>query len=363
MQCSYFQSTSFEDQGICGCPEAEVSGHLVHTSVCDNCLHRTIKLRGAGDLVERGLSAIGITKERVNKVVKAVGVRDCGCSKRQALLNQLIPFTGRVKSKYSWAVAVTTAPRYQPTLPVCLNSLRSAGWNPIVFAEPDSIDNPDPGLQIIQNSRQLGVWHNWLNSAKWCLNNTDAELIMTVQDDVIIHQDSLEFAESILWPSERCGFLSLYTPKHYQLKQGDPDRWSIGVRRVRTKSLWGACVLVWPRKVLEKVVSHKIAEQWLGAPPRRNEEESAENFSQRKEALLKKRAENPSMIANSDTAIGKIVNHLGLEMWFVDPSPAQHIARHSTVSHGDNSGRRNCHRCADFNLPLKSQVLDIQELS
>jgi hypothetical protein len=38
---------------------------------------------GLGDYVAAGLSAIGITKERVSKVVGG----DCGCAKRQAAMN------------------------------------------------------------------------------------------------------------------------------------------------------------------------------------------------------------------------------------------------------------------------------------
>lgn len=40
---------------------------------------------GLGDMVAAGLSAIGITKERVSAVVGG----DCGCGKRQEQLNEL----------------------------------------------------------------------------------------------------------------------------------------------------------------------------------------------------------------------------------------------------------------------------------
>lgn len=40
---------------------------------------------GLGDLVKAGLSAVGITEERVSK---AIG-KPCGCSKRAARLNEL----------------------------------------------------------------------------------------------------------------------------------------------------------------------------------------------------------------------------------------------------------------------------------
>ena len=44
---------------------------------------------GLGDMVAAGLSAVGITKERAQAVASAVGVKDCGCAKRQAAANRL----------------------------------------------------------------------------------------------------------------------------------------------------------------------------------------------------------------------------------------------------------------------------------
>jgi len=43
------------------------------------------KRSGLGDMVAAGLSAVGITKERVSK---ALG-KPCGCAKRQQKLNEL----------------------------------------------------------------------------------------------------------------------------------------------------------------------------------------------------------------------------------------------------------------------------------
>jgi len=44
---------------------------------------------GLGDRIAEGLSAVGITKDRVQAVAHAVGIEDCGCAERQQLLNQL----------------------------------------------------------------------------------------------------------------------------------------------------------------------------------------------------------------------------------------------------------------------------------
>jgi hypothetical protein len=44
---------------------------------------------GLGDMVAAGLAAVGITKERAQAIASVVGVKDCGCKKRQERLNQL----------------------------------------------------------------------------------------------------------------------------------------------------------------------------------------------------------------------------------------------------------------------------------
>jgi len=44
---------------------------------------------GLGDLVASALATVGITKERAQAVASAVGVKDCGCAKRQAAANRL----------------------------------------------------------------------------------------------------------------------------------------------------------------------------------------------------------------------------------------------------------------------------------
>lgn len=243
-------------------------------------------------------------------------------------------------SNGDWFVAVTTAPRKHCTLIECVNSVRSAGWEPHIFAEPGSTQTD---ARTTCNNERLGVWHNWLNACRYALE-TDAKLILTIQDDSLFHPETRLFTESILWPSRDCGFISLYTPKHYTLAKRKTPR-SAGVNRVATSCLWGACALVWDRRVLSAVIEHPIAKSWIGVGSRSGNPE-----------VLERRRREPHLIANSDTAIGKIVNKLRRSMWFVDPSPVSHIATHSTIGHGGNSGRRNCWRCASPSVPLFEQV-------
>jgi hypothetical protein len=255
-----------------------------------------------------------------------------------------VPQIRSVETRRTWAVGVTTAPRKDPTLTACIDSLHAAGFDPVVFAEPGS---ERTNARVMQNETKRGCWHNWLHTARWLLEHTDADVLMTVQDDAVFHPDSLEFADSVLWPREDTAFVSLYTPKHYQLKAGDPERWGPGVRRVTTTSLWGTLAVAWDRDTLAKVVDHHIAKTWLGVGPRKK---------CARPAHFQARRQDPSSINNADTAVGKICNLLGRSMWFLDPSPVVHIAKHSAIAHGDNSGRRNCHRCADHDKPLAEQI-------
>lgn len=239
-----------------------------------------------------------------------------------------------------WSVIVTTAPRKEPTLQECVDSLRNCGWEPTILAEPDS---PPSDALTIHNQKRLGVWHNWVKSVRIALE-TDADVILTVQDDSIFHPDCKHYIENSLWPATNCGFISLYTPRHYTIRKDGSLR-PCGINRIKTRSLWGACALVWPRHVLEQVLSHPLTNSWYGASPK-----------SKSPAVIERRKQNPETIANSDTAIGKLMNRMNKTMWFVDPSPVQHVAKYSSISHGGNGGNRNAHRIADHAIPLETQA-------
>ena len=253
-------------------------------------------------------------------------------------------------SKDKWFCAVTTAPRQIPTVQTCLESLVVAGFNPFVFAEPGSQPlSHEFKPFLIQNKKRKGVWHNFLFSVKYALENSNAETIITVQDDSLFHPDCKSFLEDhVLWPDERVGFVSLYTPKHYSKKPNKKTMMRpFGVNRIITKSMWGACGLVWPRKVLEEMLELDNCVNWLGARTK------SKDLWQRKQL---ERRKNPEQIQNSDTAIGKLMNQMGRTMWFCAPSPVQHFATTSAINHGGNKGRRNCGRCALWTQPLVDQI-------
>lgn len=245
-----------------------------------------------------------------------------------------------------WYVAVTTAPRQDPSTQQCLDSIAACGWNPTVFAEPGSL--VVEGYKYVHNSARLGAFHNWLQTMREALKS-GAEYILSAQDDSLFHPDSKQLIEQLMWPNNRIGFISLYTAKHYSQNLSGEMK-PIGLNRLITSSLWGACALVFPRYAVEQILDHPLTNNWTGIPPK-----GISDSDKRK--LLQEKKDKPYLIQNVDTLIGQVLNGIGLEMWCVDPSPVQHIAIYSSIGHANsNAGKRNCLRCADHKKPLAQQV-------
>jgi len=236
-------------------------------------------------------------------------------------------------SNIKWGVVVTSAPRLKPKLQTTINSLRAAGWNdPIVFSEPDSRASD---AQTVNNDKRLGVWHNWLQAANYALS-LDVDVIMTTQDDIWIHPESKLFAEKAIWPSDDCGYLSLYTPHHYSIIKGKKKPW--GIYPIRTYSVWGAMCLIWHPEVLRSVINTHRAQNWVGVRSKLGDEE------------FKRRQDNPELIRNLDTAIGYIITKdLGRKIYYCNPSCVQHISEDSSIGGRPATGKR----CARFLAGMK----------
>lgn len=334
---------------------------LVPLEVCNVCPY--IKPRVKQNFFEQTKDLL-VIKQKLGEIV--VIQRECNCPntdtliklkegirqkkqtivKRRTSIKKHTPMPVPKPKDNEWCCVVTTSPRQIPTVTQCVESIIKAGWTPTVFAEPDSI--VVPGVKYVNNETRQGAFHNWLNSIKYALTKSDVKYILSVQDDSLFHPDSREFTESIMFPSDDTGFISLYTAKHYSTDWSENLK-PTGVNRITTSSLWGACALVFERSVLQQVVDHPLTEIWTGIPPANATEEERHH-------VLQAKKEHPYLIQNVDTLIGKIMNSLHLGMYFIDPSPVEHIAVVSSIGHGSNTGKRNCLRKADFNKPLKEQV-------
>ena len=230
-----------------------------------------------------------------------------------------------------FTTVVTTAPREKETVHKCLASLLTAGFSPTVFAEPGSQDTS--GLETFTNKERLGLWRNWVKAASWALEQ-DTEYVITCQDDIVIHPDSLSFLEKSLLPGENVGLVSLYCSRVYEgiFKEEERQR---GYNKLNANSLWGACCLLFPREVLRDVLEHQVALEWTGPPDHHLP---------------------PEEVKNSDTVIGTIIRKLRRDMWFLWPSLVNHIGEVSSVGNADNTGDRNAEEIVDFGAPLTAQI-------
>lgn len=158
------------------------------------------------------------------------------------------------------AVGVVTAPRERPTLPTTLLELRRAGFHGElhVFAEPDSILAPHPGMAAHQNASRLGLWSNWLHAAKSMLHLSSAPFILMCEDDLWLTRDAgLALSHAIdALPHDTWGYASLYTPAHNVGPAVPVLGWQAWDH---PDANWGALAYCFPRHVLERIVAQANA--------------------------------------------------------------------------------------------------------
>lgn len=218
-----------------------------------------------------------------------------------------------------WAVGVTTAPRSQPTLRACLESLQANGWNPDVYAEPGS-DLMKWSGPVVHRPKKLGCFHNWLDMIRDLLRRyPDAKWILTVQDDTAFAPNAKRFVEQLQWPSEKCGMISLYTSRLYTQGKKRPP----GAFKTPLRNWWGALAMCFRRETAERLVECRAIQDW-------NWENIPKN----------RKAKNPANVRHLDTAIGNALKSLREELWSFHPSLSQHVAEVSSLNNGGNQENR-----------------------
>jgi hypothetical protein len=170
-------------------------------------------------------------------------------------IGRLVP---RPPSRYGprvqeWAVAVTTTPRKQATLDRCLDSLIATGWtSPRIIADGDvAISAKWNHLPMTQRTPQIGAWPSYyLTLIELMMRQPHADAYMIVQDDVVMfrHSDLRVYLESILWPDQRPGIVSLFCSRAYA--QSNP-----GWHKLEKNLVWGGPALIFSQEAAIQVVS------------------------------------------------------------------------------------------------------------
>jgi hypothetical protein len=221
-------------------------------------------------------------------------------------VSRLIPrprkrFGPRVRE---WGVAVTTAPRTQPTLARCLASLHAAGWNrPRIMVDGDVSVPPEwRHLEVSLRQPRLGAWPNYyLTLVELLMRQPSAEAYLVIQDDTVFfeHPDLRDYVESILWPEPDLGIVSLFCSRAY----ARPD-W--GWYRLREPLSWGALALIFDRETAIRLVSdsHVVRHRFSAGD---------------------------AGLAHIDGLIGVWAHNTGTPVYLSSPSLSQHIGHTSSI--------------------------------
>lgn len=174
-------------------------------------------------------------------------------------------------------ILVRTLPRRPATLSRTLNSIRQSGF----------------GSGFVYRGRGRPK-ADWLYSAA-ALLGTGCDPCVMAEDDILMAGGVFLALAGMVWPPG-VGCLSLYTPDRYADYAQSP-----AFPAPSQLTIWGACALVFPRAVLEKLAHHV----YLNV----DDEYAADDV---------------------DTAIGAAVLDLGYSFWYVYPSVVQHVGENAT---------------------------------
>jgi hypothetical protein len=202
-----------------------------------------------------------------------------------------------------------------------MSSVLNAGFVDLtICAEPGTDLSPlvRERVRVIDRRQLHGEWHNWLASVEWLLSERPtAPLLATCQDDVVLCHDVAAYLDSLLWPSDRCGCLHVYTSRRYACYP--PGRVS-PLSAAHARRMASACFLVFTRQAAEYLVDYGCHIGWRG--------------------LVAGHTDVPHEKQALDLYIGETLSDGGYEIWVHNPSLGQHIAKGSTLGHGGPFGAR-----------------------
>lgn len=202
-----------------------------------------------------------------------------------------------------WAVGVTTAPRRQPTLELCLDSMRRAGWSDIRLFVDTPVELPESyeHLPVTLRDTRVGAWPNYyLALAQLCAESADADAILIAQDDSLFYdQENLcAYLEDILWLTDPPGVVSLFC----------------SAVDAKERPGWYTHQGAWTRGAHAFVFPRNLARQFLTDRD-----------------VVAHRQRGSEGLVGIDTVIGQWASRRGIPVVFPSPSLVQHIGDTSTL--------------------------------
>lgn len=247
---------------------------------------------------------------------------------------------------------MTVAPRPIITAEECLKSIESSGictaQDAYLFCEPGSeygrrgdVVRPDTFAEVEHGitpspEGRFGNFQNWIQAARdMCalasLNDREKTILM-VEDDAMFAPNLMPVLERDLWPSPRCGCVSLYCPNmtHYKQQFSGLNLTRIEAPGIigRSGNLVGALALLFPVEVLRQLVYHPSVATWPGSHAQADRPDT-----------------KPWERKAVDTWVGRTLVQMGYTIWHYSPSMIMHYEpergkSNSTMGHSAASKSR-----------------------
>lgn len=237
----------------------------------------------------------------------------------------------------NWALGVMAAPRKDlQGLQKCLNAIEAAGWTATVFAEPgipaeigdqwQTIYRPQTCIRhpdvMPADTGRFGNVQNWVQTAADLLEMDEAaDAYATVEDDAVVCKGAKSFIERLLWPSDRCGAITIYAANIPDCRKHYPQMFLH-----RRHGIMGTLFMIWRPECLRQIV-------WGGGV----------------QAHMQTVRCHPADARAVDSWLGNELNRIGWEMWTVTPSLVHHWhplgrSAYSALGHGPATGKRQAYR-------------------
>ena len=206
------------------------------------------------DLAEKSLPLVPVDDDDLPLAAVSHQAGGRRCSDEIAKFLPLPDISGR--SIENWAVGIATAPRRQPTLDACVNSLRDTGWeSPHLFVDGDV--DVSTAFQMLPRTIRLpaaGAWKNfYLSLVELLRRSPAADGLMLVQDDALwpAHLPIREYLERIHWPVDGRFVVSPSCSTDYTAS-------TVGWRRFDGVWQYGAVALIFSRQAAEEFVADRV---------------------------------------------------------------------------------------------------------
>lgn len=204
----------------------------------------------------------------------------------------------------TWSVGITTSRRRVPSLERTIESVVASGWErPRLFCDGSvSIPIHWSDLPVSSRNPRTGAWPAWyLALTEMLLRDPHADAYVLFQDDIELpgRGDLRDWLESLLWPGDKPGIVSLYCSSEYRRDEA-------GWYRFEGDWVWGATAFVYSPDTLRQILL------------------STE--------LLKHRWDGTGRgLKGIDVAIGAWAAKSDTPIWFPTPSLVQHTGQVSTL--------------------------------